>query len=550
MKRKRAPAAELTEAYFESLDLAAAGHPAASRELLRRVLSPTPRAPGSGARERGGGDDIPPRHIILSTLHNQLAELCVDDMLSEPSRSAEHQKDAVAHAEAALAAWPQNSAAALTLAQLLRESGDLERALVLYRNVSRWDVPRPSRSAFRDNDDSNYDWRREFIHVPHHHHCLPVALYNLAIILSQMGRHREASVPIGRMGYRARIAPNVWRSASQNSALPSLDEDTPASAPVHAYPQAIPGQILGRLQVAFREDAKYWSENEYESSPGYFSWWYDVAKAPSNLVEDLIHDVMLPIISRIDKDKDGGGKAIVGAEWWVHKRKIGRNLGHALHWDTDENSLNRLGEDGIRHPCWSSVCYIDGISHDGRAGAARSGKTVVFDGKVDASEYPKKCWVAKPSKNGDVLVFDGSLLHGVLPGRSGGCRADKQRLTLMVGFWSVDINRQASGRSSRRRGGGLSLPRPVRSTQWPNDLATARSDGGPPRSEKTQQPQRAPIPPDPTMVRCCAPAFVEVPASSVRSDAEMIVPPSSIQQRFWVRDSGSFRRALLDTREQ
>ena len=218
-------------------------------------------------------------------------------MLSEPSRSAEHQKDAVAHAEAALAAWPQNSAAALTLAQLLRESGDLERALVLYRNVSRWDVPRPSRSAFRDNDDSNYDWRREFIHVPHHHHCLPVALYNLAIILSQMGRHREASVPIGRMGYRARIAPNVWRSASQNSALPSLDEDTPASAPVHAYPQAIPGQILGRLQVAFREDAKYWSENEYESSPGYFSWWYDVAKAPSNLVEDLIHDVMMPIIS-------------------------------------------------------------------------------------------------------------------------------------------------------------------------------------------------------------------------------------------------------------
>ena len=171
MKRKRAPAAELTEAYFESLDLAAAGHPAASRELLRRVLSPTPRAPGSGARERGGGDEIPPRHIILSTLHNQLAELCADDMLSESVQVGRASRCCCARGGRS-GCMATNSAAALTLAQLPGNQETLSVRLFC-TGMCLVGTASPFSPAFRDNDDSNYDWRREFIHVPHHHHRLP-----------------------------------------------------------------------------------------------------------------------------------------------------------------------------------------------------------------------------------------------------------------------------------------------------------------------------------------------------------------------------------------
>ena len=101
------------------------------------------------------------------------------------------------------------------------------------------------------------------------------------------------------------------------------------------------------------------------------------------------------------------------------------------------------------------ACDLSGNS-GGAASSECSGKTVVFDARADGTDYPQTCWVAKPTGNGDVLVFDGSLLHGVLPGRcrggdgdnggdrgSGGDASDDMRLTLMVGFWLVDINGEA-----------------------------------------------------------------------------------------------------------
>ena len=114
----------------------------------------------------------------------------------------------------------------------------------------------------------------------------------------------------------------------------------------------------------------------------------------------------------------------------------------------------------------------------------------------------------------------------------------------MVGFWLVDINGEAAGRANHRRGGGLSLPRPVRSTQWPNDLILLhpgkRDDDGAAESETKHEAASA----DPTMVRCCQPAFVRVPA--IPSNRPLHAVPVSIQQRFWVADAGAFRRALLD----
>jgi tetratricopeptide (TPR) repeat protein len=584
MKRKqsgqhRLDAAALTEAFFQASDFAEDGRAEASRELLHRVISCTPAQDEGYPRKYAAGATtgtatmplpmaipmqarVPTPRIILSSMRNLLAEICVDDMLADPMQAAAHRQQAVGHAEVALELWPENSAAALTLAHLLRESGNLRRALALYKDVATRTVPFPSHeeteeenSDSDDEDGTPYDWRREFIYAPHHHNCLPVALSNLAVLLSQMGLHDEAEVAIGRIGCQARIAPNVWRCANNDDEGAATTTTTPKAAPARIYPRAIPKPLLACLQHAFNKDARYWAENHYEENPGYFSWWYNVSMPPLNMVEALIRDIMLPLVDECNASKFANSDdPIVGAEWWVHKRKVGRNLGHALHWDTDESSLNRLGAQGLRHPCWSSVCYLGGNSTES------SGKTVVFELRTDGKEYPKKCWVAKPTGNGDVLVFDGSLLHGVLPGRGGSASSgaadaaggsgdgDDTRLTLMVGFWSVDLmkNRQASKRASRRRGGALSLPRPVRSTQWPNDLDLShlqnRDDAA--GSEK-ELPSGKTVSADPSMVQCCQPAFVRVPPA-MPSSRQLPVVPASIQQRFWVRDAGTFRRALLD----
>ena len=36
------------------------------------------------------------------------------------------------------------------------------------------------------------------------------------------------------------------------------------------------------------------------------------------------------------------GDSVVAAEWWVHSRLAGRNVGHELHYDLEEKVLEAL----------------------------------------------------------------------------------------------------------------------------------------------------------------------------------------------------------------
>ena len=489
MKRKRQPAdthashtaEDLADIFFTASDLAKVHDIYTCHDFLHSYLNTTQSTPTAVANDDDG--NYPPANISLSSMHNLLAELYVDEMLADPLHSTKHRELAVHHSTAALQLWPNNSTAALTLAQLFRENGNLIQALKLYQSVSSRTVPHPEQSSSNDSKDEedcgDYNWRREFIYAPHHMHCVPVAMCNLAVLLSQLGRHEEADVAIGRIGCTAKIAPEVWQCAhgdehDSDSSVSVVESPSAASL----YPRAIPSKHLQQLQNAFLDKQSYWKQNHYEQQPGYFSWWYDVRQRPSNIVEQLIMNVMMPLVQdqingsnmHSSSNSSTGSSSIVGAEWWIHKRPRGKNLGHALHWDSDERSVNGVGN--VRHPEWSSVCYLSGSG-----GSISSGRTVVFDARVDDMEYPDKCWVAKPSNNGDVLLFDGELLHGVLPGRRGGGGGrtgnDDTRLTLMVGFWAVDIHAQTG-----ERGGAMSLPRMTRSCTWPNDLKIQESFEG------------------------------------------------------------------------
>lgn len=195
----------------------------------------------------------------------------------------------------------------------------------------------------------------------------------------------------------------------------------------------LPIDLYQNLCSLFAPDAPYWQESDYQNR-GYYSFFttpIEKEKEPNNVIEDVIKNHLLPIAEQQCSE------SIVGVEWWVHTRPTGNNLGHPLHFDTDESLLAR-GK--VSHPDVSSVLYLTGAERDKETNSASAGPTIVFDQTPDSTTVASKAWISKPKDN-SFLVFPGNLLHGVLP-CSGGCSDVKQtdkendnhRLTLMVGF--------------------------------------------------------------------------------------------------------------------
>jgi hypothetical protein len=64
--------------------------------------------------------------------------------------------------------------------------------------------------------------------------------------------------------------------------------------------------------------------------------------------------VVLQLLPRLGE----AARGLVSAEWWVHSRLAGRNVGHELHFDLEERALEATGR--IVHPTLSSVLYLSG----------------------------------------------------------------------------------------------------------------------------------------------------------------------------------------------
>ena len=207
----------------------------------------------------------------------------------------------------------------------------------------------------------------------------------------------------------------------------------------------LPQPLYERLCAVFGPDAVYWKESDY-ANRGYFSYFLDHIhdEKPKNVLEEVIFQHMLPLAQAQTEE------TIVGAEWWVHTRPIQANLGHNMHFDTDESLLSSDKE--ITHPVLSSVLYLTGDS--------LGGATIVLDQTPQCEVLPESAWRSVPSNN-SYLLFPGNRLHGVLPcpGKltteevkktesslsvqelfAGANNKDTSpaphRLTLLVGFWT------------------------------------------------------------------------------------------------------------------
>jgi len=283
-------------------------------------------------------------------------------------------------------------------------------------------------------DEENGSWSQSPVEA--------VSRFMASMLHSMMGNHEEARQQMKPFGFTHRLHPSVWAGDTTSSSS--------SATTVARVQNVLPDKIHSRLLQVFAPDADYWKESGY-GSRGYYSYFEPLSSDTDHVIRHVVETHLLPLVRAYLGEK---AQQICGYEWWVHTRPTTANLGHQLHFDTDELLL-RENEPRISHPLVSSVLYLSGAGKG-------CGSTIVFDQTPDSETVASSVWLNTPIDN-SLLMFPGNQLHGVLPCtgyiQSGECASihpDKlfdveapkstnpddaatNRLTLMVGFWSRNI---------------------------------------------------------------------------------------------------------------
>ena len=104
------------------------------------------------------------------------------------------------------------------------------------------------------------------------------------------------------------------------------------------------------------------------------------------------------------------------AEWWAHCRN--HSAGHQLHFDS---AFEGLTVGGAENPLVSTVLYLG----DEEVG----GPTLVTSQRLKDTTMARSGYLVRPKEN-RLCLFEGDLLHGVLPGR-GAIPGAARRSTLL-----------------------------------------------------------------------------------------------------------------------
>jgi hypothetical protein len=374
-----------------------------------------------------------------------------------------------------------------------------------------------------------------------------------AMLWSIEGRHDGALKHLQKFPLTHRLHPNVWTVSK------SQQHDVPPKAPlVFRPPQGIlPESLYRSMTQLFAPDAVYWKESSY-SNRGYHSYFMDYEKdrAPKNVIEDMIVNHLLPRANQVLEK----GESICGFEWWVHTRPIQANLGHNLHFDTDESMLAQEGK--VTHPIMSSVLYLTGGGDD------EAGATIVLDQTPDSEKVAESCWQCIPKDNA-LMIFPGNLLHGVLPcpghtestsqdGHAAELSAEKlmqswnnespgndtqpkpHRLTFMVGFWTRNV--PATMKDRQLYGPCGPLPPATEEHTWVREMSKGY-DAGSSTATKAETDMPAVALPRVT------PAW-ETIEPEVTNDEPPLDIPQAIDHRFFVHGAPQcFRQSLFEDQD-
>ena len=329
--------------------------------------------------------------------------------------------------------------------------------------------------------------------------------YELALLYLQHGKEAQADVYLHRLGIRHRLAsiffttqmsslssspppPSSSSSSSSSTFCISSKEDISvhrfhANKHVASFDDILPISLLTPLMKAFDPiDSSFWSSHGYPSE-NFFSYNCNI-KHPSAQENNLINQVACYLLPFIDQQFPHKRlrKNVHSIEWWAHCR--GKTDGHQLHYDLDEISLGKQGDNLLNlqniHPLISCVLYLQSGS---------SFPTIVFDETLaEDSKKAKKAYICQPASNRG-LFFDGKLLHGVVPQWKPE-NSETSRITLMLGFWGESVNTSEATSSSVLLKPNMMMP-DVSSSEfaWVHLLKPSSSQG---LKDSTERERRKP----------------------------------------------------------
>lgn len=279
----------------------------------------------------------------------------------------------------------------------------------------------------------------------------------LALLLCQEGLASEAGLDalLARGGYSHRLASHCLRYEEEEAAPSAagraaamawhcLARPVPPPVPppgggarggafVACLEGALPRGMVGRLAAALGPSSPFWASHGYIcdgvrlASP-FFSYVHSLRGPPASGLDRAIRRLQRLAAAAMPEVAEAGH-----AEWWAHCRP--HATGHQMHFDSADEGR---GARGPRHPLVSCALFLT---------SSAGGPTLVTDQTPRCSSLASSGYAALPRAN-RLLLFGGSMLHGVVPGR--GARGGAARVSLMVAFWPSLEAREAAEPSAAR----------------------------------------------------------------------------------------------------
>mmetsp|Transcript_21368 Transcript_21368/g.31780 ORF Transcript_21368/g.31780 Transcript_21368/m.31780 type:complete len:398 (-) Transcript_21368:4464-5657(-) len=261
----------------------------------------------------------------------------------------------------------------------------------------------------------------------------------MALILCQSGRSSRAKDGLAALGFNCRLADcalNYPMSEKEASQLAGTDTQ---HSPCLIYDNFLsPDELLKLRQIFQNPKASYWRDHNYRVEPPspYFSYVYHLRK-------DSTKTFLGSLARRIQRHCRNAFPEIRRAKYvelWAHCRP--HATGHQLHFDSDNEG--RGGD--VKNPICSTVLYLtDGCG----------GPSIITNQRLSDQHLATSGWLAHSAAR-RLVAFDGSVLHGVIPGKGAPSpSAGKQknhRVTLMLAFWrEIRIRDDESGRFGAAR---------------------------------------------------------------------------------------------------
>ena len=393
-------------------------------------------------------------------------------------------------------------------AQSLRLEGDIEGSIALLRVVVSQCV-----------DDAN----REGHHASNELHLKiwQMASYQLALLLLQKsGRSRdvtasevEADTILSMMGYRSRLSVKAFGYPTCDCAIGKSSCSKKTSIPLLVIDDALPQSIFDALRNSLRPCSRYWTEfyvkttcNDDEDKHRTFAS-HNIPLNSTNrltsvqLIENsssLIEQIAIILKHRLSH-RFPSIMAATSVEVWSHRRPPDAH--HQLHYDMDEIALWKYKQR-----------KLDGHDSDKQNGRENKRQKIDHCTEDEKSEQVEDCissmicpivscvltvnvpnetkscnncnnlgdgaptlvcnqhlfgnktnegWLCYPRLN-RLVAFDGSLLHGVMPGIPAlVSHEDNHRVTLMLGFWKDVTLTVADDNASKTYKIGPNVPLPA-----------------------------------------------------------------------------------------